>query len=59
LKKDPIKTFSKYLLENNICTENDLKDIQNKINLEISNAVEFAIKSPEPSLGELKKDIYA
>ncbi len=59
LKKDPIKTFSKYLLEKNICTENDLKDIQNKINLEISNAVEFAIKSPEPSLGELKKDIYA
>lgn len=59
LKKDPIKTFSKYLLEKNICTENDLKGIQNKINLEINNAVEFAIKSPEPSLGELKKDIYA
>jgi pyruvate dehydrogenase E1 component alpha subunit len=59
LKKDPIKTFSKYLLEKNICTENDLKDIQNKVNLEINNAVEFAIKSPEPSLGELKKDIYA
>ena len=59
LKKDPIKTFSKYLLEKNICTENDLKDIQNKINLKISNAVEFAIKSPEPSLEELKKDIYA
>ena len=59
LKKDPIKSFEKYLIAENICTKDELKKIKEKAINEIEKAVDFSIKSPEPSLEELKKDIYA
>ncbi len=59
LKKDPIKSFEKYLIGENICTKDELKKIKEKAINEIEKAVDFSIKSPEPSLEELKKDIYA
>ncbi|MBM31944.1 MAG: pyruvate dehydrogenase (acetyl-transferring) E1 component subunit alpha [Chloroflexi bacterium] len=59
LKRDPIESFEKYLVDENICTQDELKKIKDQVQDEISKAVEYAIKSPEPSLEDLKKDIYA
>ena len=59
LARDPIKLFSKYLLEKKICSEKDLTELKEKASLEIQDAVDFSLESPEPSIEALKKDIYA
>ena len=40
-------------------TEEELKDIEKKIDLEISESVNNAIKAPEPPSEELTKYIWA
>lgn len=56
--KDPIPRLEKFMLENNVLTEAEMKSIQTKIDKEIEDAVAFANNSPEPSLESAVEDIY-
>ncbi|TAF05332.1 MAG: pyruvate dehydrogenase (acetyl-transferring) E1 component subunit alpha [Nostocales cyanobacterium] len=57
--RDPIKKLAAYLLEKNLATEAELKDIDKKIQGVIDDAVKFAESSPEPDASELYRFIFA
>ena len=57
--RDPIKKLAGYLLEQNLDTESELKDIERKIQGIIEEAVKFAESSPEPDPSELYRFIFA
>lgn len=57
--RDPIKKLAGYLLEQNLATEAELKDIEKKIQGIIEEAVKFAQSSPEPDPSELYRFIFA
>lgn len=57
-KKDPIPRFEKYLLENNIASEEEIKKVQNNIDQEIEDAVKFAKESKEPEEKAAVEDVY-
>ncbi len=57
--RDPIKKLAGYLLEQNLATEAELKDIEKKIQGIIEEAVKFAESSPEPDSSELYRFIFA
>jgi TPP-dependent pyruvate/acetoin dehydrogenase alpha subunit len=46
--RDPIKLFSKYLMEHNLMDEKAIKDMEESVKLDIEDAVKFAIDSPFP-----------
>jgi pyruvate dehydrogenase E1 component alpha subunit len=57
--RDPIKKLAGYLLEQNLATEAELKDIERKIQGIIEEAVKFAESSPDPDPSELYRFIFA
>ncbi len=57
--RDPIKKLAGYLVEQNLATEAELKDIEKKIQAVIEDAVKFAESSPEPDPSELYRFIFA
>lgn len=58
LAKDPIPRFEKYLVENEILTEEKLKKVQDKVESQIDEAVDFANNSPYPELESVLEDVY-
>lgn len=48
LAKDPILRLSKHILDNDVATEKELKDIEARIVEEVEEAVRFAEESPYP-----------
>jgi len=59
LVRDPIKRLQKYLLKSSSITVNDLKDIESKVKVQVDDAVNFAVSSPEPKLEDLKRYLFA
>lgn len=57
--RDPIKKLATYLLEQNLATEVELKDVEKKIQAVIDESVRFAQSSPEPDPSELYRFIFA
>lgn len=57
-ENDPIGIYRKYLLENNLATEAKLDELDQKAELEVTEAVRFAEESPEPPAEALFEDIY-
>ncbi|PPJ61691.1 pyruvate dehydrogenase (acetyl-transferring) E1 component subunit alpha [Cuspidothrix issatschenkoi] len=57
--RDPIKKLAAYLLKHDLATEAELKDVENKIQAVIDEAVKFAESSPEPDPSELYRFIFA
>ncbi|MEL7241923.1 MAG: thiamine pyrophosphate-dependent enzyme, partial [Cyanobacteria bacterium J06573_2] len=57
--RDPIKKFAAYLIEQNLASQEELKDIERKIQATVDEAVEFAESSPEPDASELHRFIFA
>ncbi len=53
--KDPIDNFRKYLIDNSLCNEQELEEIDRQIEDEIKDAIQFALDSPEPKLDEFLK----
>jgi len=51
-RKDPIKTFEKYLIRNKISSKKELEQIEKEIDKELSNAVLFALNSKGSELGD-------
>ncbi len=58
-QRDPIKQFERYALAHNLMTEADCTEIQSRIQALIEDAVAFALDSPEPTLDELHRFIFA
>lgn len=57
-ENDPIGIYRKYLTENDIATNEELDEMDNKAIAEVQDAVEFAESSPEPAPEDLYKNIY-
>ena len=58
-KRDPIKNFSQWLVEQNFSAEGKLKQIQEEVRAEMKAAVEFAIAAPYPTVDQVDQDVYA
>jgi len=58
-KKDPIPKLREYLADSNICTEEELKKLDEQGGQDIEAAVAYAQNSPEPTLDDLLSDVYA
>jgi pyruvate dehydrogenase E1 component subunit alpha len=58
-ESDPIGIYRKYLTENKVASGKALDDMDNEVLEEVKRAVEFAESSPEPTMEELYKDVYA
>jgi pyruvate dehydrogenase E1 component alpha subunit len=58
-EKDPLISFSKYLINKGIATKPNIEKIMESVDKELSGAVKFALESPEPDLDDINNDIYA
>jgi len=58
-KRDPIKKLSKELIEGGFAIKDELKDIEKKIDSEISHSVTNALEASDPKPEELTKYIWA
>ena len=57
--RDPITAFRKYLLENKLASEQELKAIEKKVDELVEDAVEFADASPHPVRSQLLENVFA
>lgn len=55
---DPIGRFRKYLIDQNIASEDEIVKLEDLVEEEIRDAVEFAENSPEPAPEELYTNVY-
>lgn len=55
---DPIKNFERDVLEKNLLTRKEMKEIEEQIVKDIEDALEFARTSPFPDEEELFSDVY-
>lgn len=58
-QRDPIKKFATYLVEQNLATAEELKEIDSRVSATIDEAVKFAESSPEPNPADLRRYIFA
>lgn len=58
-KQDPIKMFESHALEHSLMTQTEFDEIALDIRKEVEDAVEFALDSPEPTVDELYRYIFA
>jgi len=58
-KRDPIKKLSRELIESGFASEDELKNIEKKIDLEITQSVTNALNASDPKPEELTKYIWA
>jgi pyruvate dehydrogenase E1 component alpha subunit len=57
-ENDPIGIYRKYIMENNIATEEELNQQDDRAKEEVDEAIEFAESSPDPDPEELFTDVY-
>jgi len=57
-EKDPVRMLERKLLEEKIATEEEIKEIKDKVKKLIEQAVKFAQESPYPDPSELYEDNY-
>jgi pyruvate dehydrogenase E1 component alpha subunit len=57
-ERDPIAMIRKLIIENSYASEDQLKDIEKQIKMQIAEVAEYAISEPFPSEEELYTDIY-
>jgi pyruvate dehydrogenase E1 component alpha subunit len=58
-EKDPINQVLKTIMDNGFATAEQIEQINEKVKMEVDEAVQFAEESPWPDDSELYKDIYA
>jgi pyruvate dehydrogenase E1 component alpha subunit len=58
-KHDPIISFKKYLLDGNIAAIEEIASIDVDIARAVEEAVDYAMRSPEPSMESLFENLYA
>ena len=57
-ENDPIGMFRKYLIANDVASEEEIVKLEDAIEEEVRDAVEFAENSPEPAPEELFTNVY-
>jgi len=57
-EEDPIGIYNKMLIDEEIAKEEELEDIETRVEAEVEEAVEFAESSPNPEPEALFEDIY-
>lgn len=57
--RDPITALKKYLFDNSLATEEELKAIEKKIDEIVEDSVEFADESPVPARSQLLENVFA
>ncbi|MED6196093.1 Pyruvate dehydrogenase E1 component subunit alpha, testis-specific form, mitochondrial [Stylosanthes scabra] len=57
--RDPITAFKKYLFDNKLASEQELKAIDKKIDELLDDAIEFADESPLPPRSQLLENVFA
>lgn len=55
--RDPIVHWKRAVLENDLASEAELKEIGDEVEAEVEEAVRFAENSPAPDPGELRNDV--
>ncbi len=58
-ERDPIARLAQKMLEASLLTENDLQQLQARVDEEIAAAIEFAKASPEPDPATIFEGVYA
>nr|AUG32276.1 Pyruvate dehydrogenase E1 alpha subunit [Paulinella longichromatophora] len=58
-QRDPIKNLDYFLINENLATNKELRQIEKDISAVVEDAVEFAISAPEPDPKELTRYIWA
>jgi TPP-dependent pyruvate/acetoin dehydrogenase alpha subunit len=58
-KRDPIKLFSDWLVDEKLATASTLGQIESEVRREMQTAVDFAIAAPYPAPEEAEQDVYA
>ena len=59
LRKDPLERFKEKLLQTNVLSDGEIREIEEEVLTEIEEAVKFAIESPHPFAEEALEDVYA
>ena len=57
--QDPIEHAKRVAIESRVMTEAEIADLEQRIEAQIEEAVEFAKNSPDPTVDQLMTDIYA
>ena len=57
--RDPISALKKYMIENKLASEQELKTIEKNIDEVLEDAVEFADESPLPPRSQLLENVFA
>jgi acetoin:2,6-dichlorophenolindophenol oxidoreductase subunit alpha len=57
--RDPIPTFTTYLLARHVLDDQKQKEIESKVAATIDEALEFAMHSPDPKPEDAVTDLYA
>jgi pyruvate dehydrogenase E1 component alpha subunit len=57
--RDPITQLKKYIIEQNLASEAELKSIEKRIDDVVEEAVEFADTSPLPPRSQLLENVFA
>ncbi len=58
-KRDPIPSFTKHLLDNQLITDMEINDLANKVETEIQQAIDFAEKGTWEPVDNLAKYVYS
>jgi pyruvate/2-oxoglutarate/acetoin dehydrogenase E1 component/TPP-dependent pyruvate/acetoin dehydrogenase alpha subunit len=57
--RDPIETYARHLVQNGICTQEEIDALEAELEDQIDAAQEFALSSPFPDPEELERFVYA
>ncbi len=57
--RDPIQVLAAHLIKEGLTDADSLKQIQSEVASEMKAAVDFAVASPYPNVGEVEEDVYA
>src|SRR5438477_7142827 len=57
--RDPIPTFTTYLMGLHVLSDDRLKEIEARVTSTIDDAVDFAMNAPDPQPGDAVTDLYA
>jgi len=58
-ERDPIENFGRWLVQQKFADAASLVQIQAELEIEMKQAVDFAIAAPYPMVNEVHEDVYA
>jgi len=58
-ERDPLRTFARYLIDEELVTEDDLKHIAQEVDAEINAAAEAAVQAPAPAKESVTLYVYS